>query len=218
MAGKKTNTTTQQVVIAPPKFGHASFRIRGTAPYVQHKFSAKARNQMKEAQIAGSTAKKGKKREPKNFEEEYEQAKHLTKEGWCGIPAPAFRAALISACRLVGFQMTKAKLSVFVQADGFDNDDQTPLVKITKGEPEYFESTVRLETGVADIRPRPLWKPGWEAILTVTYDEDQFTLTDVSNLLMRAGMQVGVGEGRPDSKKSTGMGWGTFEVLSDGGN
>jgi hypothetical protein len=28
----------------------------------------------------------------------------------------------------------------------------------------------------------------------------------------RVGAQVGIGEGRPDSKNSTGMGWGTFEI------
>jgi hypothetical protein len=46
----------------------------------------------------------------------------------------------------------------------------------------------------------------------VRFDADQFTLRDIANLLLRAGMQVGVGEGRPDSKKSCGMGWGTFEI------
>ena len=35
---------------------------------------------------------------------------------------------------------------------------------------------------------------------------------DVTNLLMRVGQQVGIGEGRPDSKNSAGMGWGTFNV------
>jgi hypothetical protein len=39
-----------------------------------------------------------------------------------------------------------------------------------------------------------------------------FSLDDISNLLMRVGLQVGLGEGRPDSKKSAGMGWGTFEI------
>jgi hypothetical protein len=204
----------QVLTINAPNFQTAEFRIKGTSPFVQNKFSAKAKEEMKSKQEAGSTARKGKKREPKDFKKAYEQAKHISTKGWIGIPAPAFRNALVSACKVVGFQMTKAKLSVFVEADGFDKDDATPLVKITKGKPKYFESLVRLETGVADIRARPMWEPGWEAVVRIRFDADQFTLTDVSNLLMRAGMQVGLGEGRPDSKKSTGMGWGTFEVLS----
>ena len=47
------------------------------------------------------------------------------------------------------------------------------------------------------------------------YDADQFTAVDIANLMMRVGVQVGIGEGRPDSKTSTGMGWGTFEVINE---
>lgn len=202
-----------EVSISAPNFQTAEFHIRGIAPYVQNKFSAKMRQQMKQTQEAGSTAKKGSKREPKNFQEAYEQSLHKSDEGWYGMPAPAFRAAMISACRTVGFKMTLAKLSIFTEADGFDEDDATPLVKIIKGEPEYFESIVRVSNGAPDIHPRGMWKPGWEAKVRIRFDGDQFTLTDVTNLLMRVGLQVGIGEGRPDSKMSTGMGWGMFEVL-----
>jgi hypothetical protein len=44
------------------------------------------------------------------------------------------------------------------------------------------------------------------------WDADQFSVNDVMNLLSRAGVQVGIGEGRPFSKNSNGMGWGTWEV------
>jgi hypothetical protein len=54
----------------------------------------------------------------------------------------------------------------------------------------------------------------WSATLRVKFDADQFTVTDVVNLLSRAGGQVGIGEGRPDSKESAGMGWGTFRILT----
>jgi hypothetical protein len=57
-----------------------------------------------------------------------------------------------------------------------------------------------------------MWREGWEAKLRIRYDADQFSLSDVSNLLARAGMQVGVGEGRPDSKDSAGLGWGLFSL------
>ena len=46
----------------------------------------------------------------------------------------------------------------------------------------------------------------------IRWDADQFTLDDVTNLLSRVGLQVGIGEGRPDSKNSAGMGWGLFEI------
>jgi len=204
-----------QLTIAPPNFQTAAFTIRGVAPYVQHKFSAKALEQIRAKQAAGSTANKGKKRDPKDFEECYRQAQHISKGGWCGIPAGSFRNAMVSACRMCGFQMTKAKLSVFVEADGFDATEGTPLVRITKGEPKHHESYVRNETGVVDLRARPMWDEGWEAVVRVRFDGDQFTVADVANLLMRVGLQVGIGEGRPDSKKSTGMGWGLFELVGE---
>ena len=121
---------------------------------------------------------------------------------------------MVAACRLVDFKMTDAKQCVYIECDGFDKDERIPLVRITKGKPEYFEQAVRNETGVADIRARPIWEEGWEAVVRVTYDADRFTLEDVSNLLMRAGSQVGIGEGRQASRKCVGLGWGAFEIAS----
>ena len=216
MTKKPTQIVTgeQHVTIPEPKFAYATFTIVGESPYVQNKFSSKAMDQIRDKQKAGSQANKGKKRDPKDFQACYEGAMHKTKDGWHGIPAPAFRCACISACRIVGFKMTLAKLSIFIEADGFDVDDGTPLVKITKGEPIYHEAAVRPESGGCDIRPRPMWREGWEAVVRIRFDGDQFTVTDVSNLLARAGMQVGIGEGRPDSRKSAGLGWGMFRVKS----
>lgn len=207
------SSKAEVVNITAPKLETASFVIIGTAPYVQHKFSAKARQMMMDKQAAGSQAKKGKQRDPKNFDEVFLQAQHLTPEGWNGIPAPAFRSAMIDACRLIGFKMTHAKISVFVEPDGFDADDGTPMVRIF-GDIYRHEGCVRNETGVADVRVRPMWRT-WHATVRVTYDADVFSHTDVANLLTRAGAQVGIGEGRPFSKQSHGMGWGTFRIATE---
>jgi hypothetical protein len=202
----------RNLTIAAAKFDVAEFLITGDAPYVQNKFSQKAMDIMKEAQMAGGPGRNKRKREGKDFEQAYRGAMHVTAEGWCGIPAPAFRNAMISACRTVGYKMTLARLSIFIMPNGFDMHDGTPLVRITKGEPRMHEGLVRLQTGVADIRVRPMWEPGWEATIGIRFDADQFTHIDIANLLMRVGVQVGVGEGRPDSKNSAGMGWGTFTL------
>lgn len=199
----------QALVIKAPNLRIVEFEIRGTAPLVQHRFWKKA--QMMKTQEAGSTtqSKSRKAREARNFESDYEQSKHIAAEGWCGIPAPAFRNALISSCRVAGFVMTRAKLSVFVVPDGFDKEDGTPLVRITEGEPQMHVGMARNSDGSVDLRSRAMF-PKWKCILRVRYDADQFTAADVANLVERAGMQVGIGEGRPDSPKSAGMGWGTF--------
>jgi hypothetical protein len=205
----------REVQITAPKMQIAEFVIVGTAPYVQQAFSQKAREMIKGIQEAGSQRKKGKNREAKDFQECFEQSKHYSKDGWIGIPAGAFRAAMISACRLVNFKMTLAKMSIFVEADGYDKVDGTPLVKITKGESYYSEHPVRLKGDVVDLRARPMWSPGWEAKVRIRFDLDQFSLIDVANLMMRVGQQVGLGEGRPDSRSSAGMGWGLFDISND---
>lgn len=215
-AGGGTETVKPKntvVVIEAPKFQRAIIGIVGVSPYVQHKFSEKARKQMRDKQALGSQGNKNRgKREPKDFDLAYQQAIHVSRDGWYGIPAPAFRNAMISACRLVGFKMTIAKMSVFIEADGFDADDATPLVRIN-GDPSPFETMVRLPTGVSDISVRPKWDE-WSADVRVRWDASQFSATDVMNLMSRVGLQVGIGEGRPDSKNSAGMGWGLFEVKS----
>ena len=206
---------TERLTIAPPNIKTARFAIVGTAPYVQHAFSQKARGIMHATQEAGSTSRGKKVRQPRDFQADYQAAMHKTAEGWYGIPATAFRNAMVSACRMAQFKMTHAKLSVFILADGMDQDGHTPLVRITKGEPQYLETAARNDNGGCDLRARPLWSPGWEATVAVQFDADQFTVKDVANLLMRAGIQVGVGEGRPDSPNSCGMGWGTFRLRED---
>ena len=132
--------------------------------------------------------------------------------GWPdGIPAAAFRNAMISACRLVGFKMTLAKLSVFVISDGWDKlEPQIPLIRIY-GEAVRQDDMARVETGQPYVTIRAAYH-GWSAKVKIRWDQDQFTIDDISNLLSRVGMQVGLCEGRPDSKNSAGMGWGTFDV------
>jgi len=209
------------VTITAPNFKTVEILIRGTAPYVQLAFGAKARNIMREKQAAGSTAGKGKKREAKDFDANFEEAQHKSKQGWCGIPAGALRNALVDSCVVVGFHKTKAKKAVFVEADGFDRFEGTPLIrlqsrnsrgKLVDAVPRHVEHTVRNATGVADIRVRAMYDT-WEAKVRIRFDADMFTPADIANLMLRAGMQVGVGEGRADSPNSCGMGWGHFECV-----
>lgn len=209
MAGK--TKVDEPITISPPNFETGAFEIEGTAPYVQHKFSEKSRKQMlADQQKLGGT--KGKKREPRDLELEFRRATHFGEDGSYGIPCAAFRSAMIDACRAAGFQMTKAKMSIFCMQDTLDIDEGTPLVRLKAEEPEINESAVRLESGVASVAIRPMWRK-WRAVVTLQWDADQFSFSDVGNLLARAGMQVGIGEGRPFSKKSHGMGWGTFRLV-----
>ena len=212
MAKKKP---MEQVTISPLNMQTIVVEIEGTTPLMQARFQQKALNKMREKMQAGQTAKKGAKREPRDFDDDFKQAQHISEKGWNGLPAPAFRNACIDVCRMVGFKMTHAKMSIFFESDGLDKQDGTPLIKIIADKPERTEMPVRNATGVVDIRVRPMWRK-WGAKLRLRYDADQFTASDVVNLLSRAGEQVGVGEGRHYSKSSNGIGMGCFRVVNGG--
>lgn len=196
-------------VISAPKFGITDFFIESTAPLVVERFSKKAELMAKMAE--GKSAGSKKNRDARDYEKEAEEARYRSAEGWEGMNAAAFRAAMISACRLVGFKMTLAKLSTFVEADGFDRNDGVPLVRVY-GESHTYTAHTRNATGVVDVRSRPMYR-NWAARLRVRYDTDQFKMVDVLNLVARCGMQVGIGAGRPDSKASAGCGFGLFQVV-----
>lgn len=204
--------TDEIAVVKPANIQCIVVRIRGTAPYVQNKFSHKARQKMMADMATPANKRKSKfARPPRDYNEDFYQAQYISTTGWLGIPAPAFRAAMIDACRTVNMVMTRAKMSIFVLPDGFDITDGTPLVKLIAAPPERHEGLVRNDNGGADIRIRPMWRE-WECDVTIEFDADMITSDSVVNLLDRAGRQVGVGEGRPYSKDSVGQGWGTFMV------
>jgi hypothetical protein len=203
------------VQISAPKFAVAEFKIRGTTAYMQNKFSAKAREQIIATQKEGARSRKGKKRDPKNFEKCYESAMHISTDGWIGIPAAAFRAGMISACRAIGYKMTHAKLAINkILPDGYDGGDGDPLVRITKGKPKLDLRAVRNKNRSVDIRARPLWDAGWEATVRIRFDTEMLSVVDIANLFARVGIQFGIGDGRPDCKETAGMDLGQFEILN----
>ena len=201
----------QAVTIKAPAFQTAVFKLVGTAPLVIHRFSAKTKAQMLAKMEAGKSASSKKNRDPKDIEATYNEARYISKEGWDGFNASSIRYACIDICRLVSFKMTLAKMSIFCIADGWDaTEPQIPLVRII-GKPVMQEDMARVETGQPYVTIRAAYHD-WKANVKIKWDTDQFALADVTNLVMRVGVQCGIGEGRPFSKNSAGMGWGTFDV------
>lgn len=202
-------------VIQPANIVRTTIEVVGMAPFVQNKFPQKARQMMMRTMAASPADRKKIKSErgARDYDADFIGAQHIAEKGWNGIPCVAFRAAMIDACRTTGIPMTVAKMSVFIIADGIDKDDGTSLVKIIGDKPEKIESLVKNETGVADIRIRPMWRK-WGAKVQIEFDADMISAESVVNLLDRAGRQVGIGEGRNFSKKSVGQGWGSFVVVT----
>ena len=208
---KKVEPT--KLIITPPNFADADVGIIGTAPYVQNMFSVENQNKMKEKQERGSEP--GKKttrirRPPKDFDKIYQGSMHISEQGWYGIPASGMRRAMIDVCRMTDFDMVRAKMSIFVLADGRDRASQEPLIRLV-GEPRRFDSRVSIGINQTDIIARAMFDE-WSATVKLRWDADIFTASDIANLLSRAGQQVGIGAGRPFSKSSTGLGFGTWKL------
>lgn len=208
----KTVAEAKSIVITPPKMAVAKALMIGTAPYVQNRFSSENKQKMEAKQKEGtSMAKTRRAKAPKDFEKVYQGSMHVSQDGWYGIPASAIRNSMIDACRLTQFDMTRAKMCIFIVADGLDRENLEPLVRITKGEPRMFIDRVKIGINQTDLAARAIFEK-WEAVVTIEWDADVFQAQDVFNLLARAGWQVGIGAGRPLSKTSAGTGKGTWKV------
>lgn len=176
--------------------------ISGVSPLIPHKWSEKALRLMREAQ-SGTTTKA--KREPKIPEDEAEAALYRLADGRPGMPATAFKAALVGAVRLFqGITMVQAKSAVFVLGEGPDQ-----LVPIT-GEMTLREDTPRNANGNADLRYRYAFYP-WEATLQVEYLAALIDESSAVALLDAAG-DGGVGDWRPSAPKSHTGTFGRFRV------
>jgi hypothetical protein len=197
------------ITIEPPNFKRVALRLEGRSPLMLHKFSEKMRRQIEEKQTSANATKQ--KRQPKDYVAEFEAAQYVSTEGWLGLPAAAIRAAMIAACRTIsGLPMTKAKGAFFIIAQGRDTTDGTGLVRI-EGDVQHDTRPVRLESGVADLRNRPRWDD-WAVEIEIEFDSDMLSANDVAALLGRAGLQVGLGELRPQGTNSFGGDFGMFTV------
>ena len=199
------------VKVGAPNIETFTFDIVGTSALVVHRFSQKAKADMIDKMINPPKAGTKVKRKPLDPEAMYNAARYISKDGWDGFNAAAVRNAMISACRLGNMKMTIAKLSIFVIADGLDKDEaHYNLVRIY-GTRTRLDAVGRLDNGAPNPVYRPRYWP-WGAKLKIAFDTDQLSIHDVANLLTRVGLQIGLCEGRHDSKNSAGQGWGCFKI------
>ena len=178
---KTVNSETDKLVhlvVRPADYRIASFDIAGEedVPLVIHRFSSKLKQQMRDKMVTGKAAGNRKNREPKDMDQVYEEARYRGREGWDGFHAAALRNAMISACRLVGFKMTIAKMSVFVLKDGVDMDEpRIPMIRII-GDPVKQEDMARVETGQPYVTVRAAYH-NWRARVRIRWTLTNLPLT-----------------------------------------
>jgi hypothetical protein len=177
--------------------------IRNISPLIINKFSNKAQQEILDKQLGKA---KNKKHNVKDPTADYENAKHISSEGWEGFPASGFKAAMIRAAKMIGMVMKDTQTAFFVQAD----DEETQLVRIY-GDSRMRQDMVRVGMGSADVRFRPEYVK-WEANLTIEFNEGVLSLDQIYQLVKAAGYGCGVGEMRPEKGK---FNYGRFALTQE---
>lgn len=173
--------------------------VKGTTPLVTHAWSEKAKRTMRDKH----GGKKTKSREVRNPKAEHEAAKYFTDDGVEGIPAMAFKSALITAAHKdIGIEKTLVRKAVFLKCE-----DSGMVLPITYEESVMREDCVRVGSGSTDLRYRPEYR-GWQFQCTLQVDAELIKIEDLLALVDRAGFGVGIGEMRPEK----GGEYGRFSV------
>jgi len=119
MAAKKA--TVEEVQIPEPNFQNFRVTILGRTPIIYHKWSEKAKREIRERQM--KKAKSG--REERKPVQEYTHSIYLNREGQVAIRGTWVKEALVGAARNVpGLPMTLVRGAVFVNND---IDDLIPV-------------------------------------------------------------------------------------------
>lgn len=175
--------------------------IEGVTPLVQHKWSEKAKQMMRDKHAG----KKTKTREVRVPEEEFESATYRTIGGAYGIPVKALKACIIGAAHKdLGVEKTLVRKALFIPCS-----DPNEVLPMECSDPFMREDYVRVGAST-DLRYRPEFKE-WKLTFQVDYDADLLSENDIVNLVNRAGFGVGLCEMRPEKGGENGR----FRVVVD---
>ncbi len=187
------------VSVKPINVQAIHFSIRGTSPIIQHKWSEKARKQIRDKKLG----KKTKDREVLDADAEYHAAMHMTDNGEYGIPIMAFKKSIINAAHKdLGVEKTLVRKSFFVPCS-----DSNMVVKMECDDPIMREDYVKVGMSGTDLRYRPEFR-NWRVAITAEIDGDMLQVEDIVALVNRAGFGVGLCEMRPEK----GGEYGRYEI------
>lgn len=209
MAKARGKQGDNMIVIPKPDFCKFKVTLKGVTPYIMHKFSEKAAQQIKDKQEQKAKAAKGK-RDPQS---ECWAAAYVVKGtpgkpgAVYGIPCRQIKAAMVGACRFTdGLNMTMARGAFWI---GGENDRD--IASIKSKSPILREDAIRLPNGNLDLRYRPEFHD-WKCTIIVEYLATVISAEMVCNLLSIAGKCCGLGELRPMSTSGPGGNNGLFEI------
>jgi len=197
---QKHKIMQKKVTVSEFKIREVAIPIVGISPLIVHAWSEKSKRMITDKQAGRAKSSKHDIRQP---EEDYEQAKHKSPQGWEGFPAAGFKAAMIRGAKMIGMVMKDTQTSFFIKADC----PESQLIRVL-GESRMRTDMVRVGMGTADIRYRPEY-PVWEAVLRIEFNEGVVSLEQIFQLVRAAGYGCGIGEMRPEKTKYN---YGRFDL------
>lgn len=171
--------------------------VRGMSPLLTHAFSKATQEGVENTQQGG--AKRGKM--AKDPAADMEGGIYRLADGRPGIPAIAFKKAIVRGAKLCDFAMTDARTSFHVAGD---------LLPIRGSAPTMHTARVLVGQKTLDIRYRPMFEE-WEVDLVIRHNVRVISAEQIMNMIEVAGFGVGVGDWRPECNGQFGM----FEVKRD---
>jgi hypothetical protein len=205
MAARKRSAQT--LVIPPQRVERIPIIIGGADMLVTHRFSQKARQEIRDKQAQKAQTKK----QARNPHAEYIESKYIDQDKyWDGLPCAAIRRAIIDAASFVdGVTKVHLRGAVFIEAQGKDMD-LLNIIPIHAQREEMREDVVRLPTGSADLRYRAAYY-NWGCKFTVKLDPDILNPEQLMHLVQRAGFSIGLCEARPQKSGD----WGQFDIITE---
>ena len=216
MAAAKAAATQNELSFPDIEIKEITVKIQGTSPLCVHKFSEKARKmildkQQKTASKAGKEARNiwediiggcyWLSKEPREHTEEAFY-KAIKDGATFGFPTVGVKASIVSAAYRAGWVKNKVSMNGMFHMDG-------EFIEIKGVQPDVREDTVTLQTGVTDLRFRPLFPVGWYAELKIKYVPQLISVKQLMNAINFGGFSVGLGEWRIEK----GGTWGAYKVV-----
>ena len=186
------------VGIQPVQIGRMEVPILGLTPLICHRNTAK---------LPGDPDYDTRsKKDPRTPEERMHDACYLApgtnwEDQQFVFPGVGIKKALVSAGgRFSSYDMTYLRGVVSVDREWLSIQSEEP--------PEKLSVPVRLTLTAMERRHRPIWR-NWKMVLPIRFLANHISANDVFNLIELAGLTIGIGDWRPESKNGT---YGTFQI------
>ena len=191
---KKVEDKKVQITIAPIKIATMQLKVKGETSLLQEKMSERIREQLKNM-VEGKGKEKNKTRD---LTSEVDEKIHKNLKGEVCFPTSGFKKAMVEAAPyLDGLDKKKAKGSFFILGE------LAPIKYKTK----VINKAMGRDSGI-NRAPREIWRPefkDWSCVLTIRYNEQQITPTQIIELSKLAGFHIGVGSWTPQHGGQYGM-------------